>query len=331
MNDETNAAKRILRTLSRQRHEWASFTSRNQALSIGIIATAALAAIAIGAWYFLAPQERAPGAATVADAPKKERKVLYWADPMTPGFKSDKPGKSPFMDMQLVPVYEGEAGAAVVSVRPEIVQNLGVRTYTVTRGSQPRRIAVTGYLFRDARGVAVLVDLIDRDASLVRAGQRAEVRVADVPDRTWGGTVEEVEADVDIGARTVKARIRLSQTSAVLKPNMYTEVTILGAAAGKSALFVPREALIRTGSRNAVVLALGEGRFQPVEVTPGIESDDWIEIRHGIKAGDVVVTSGQFLIDSEASVRASFSRMQSEEPGAADETRTPAGGAHTGH
>jgi len=305
--------------------------NRKQTLSIGIIAAVVLAAIAVGAWYFLAPKEEAPGAATVADTTKKERKVLYWTDPMTPGFKSDKPGKSPFMDMELVPVYEDEAGAAVVSVRPEIVQSLGVRTYTVTRGSQPRRVAVTGYLFRDARGLAVLVDLIDRDASFVRAGQRAEVRVADVPDRTWGGTVEEVESDVDIGTRTVKARIRLSQTSAVLKPNMFAEAAILGTAAGKSALFIPREALIRTGSRNAVVLALGEGRFQPVEVTPGIESGDWIEIRHGIKEGDVVVTSGQFLIDSEASVRASFSRMQSAEPDAADETKTPTGGAHTGH
>jgi Cu(I)/Ag(I) efflux system membrane fusion protein len=78
---------------------------------------------------------------------------------------------------------------------------------------------------------------------------------------------------------------------------------------------IPSEALIRTGTRNAVVLAIGAGRFQPVDVTPGVESDDWIEIRQGIKAGDVVVTSGQFLIDSEANVRASFSRMQSTEPG----------------
>ena len=337
MNDETNAAKR-----SR-----ASSTNRKQTLSIGIIAAAALAAVAVGAWYFLAPKKEMPGAASVADSAKKERKVLYWTDPMTPGFKSDKPGKSPFMDMELVPVYEDETGAVVVSVRPEIVQNLGVRTYTVARGGQARRVAVTGYLFRDAQGnasvagggtpgatdarrLAVLVDLIDRDASFVRVGQRAEVRVADVPDRTWSGTVEKVEADMDIGARTLKARVRLDRGDTALKPNMYAEVAILGTAAGKQALFVPREALIRTGSRNAVVLALGSGRFQPVEVTPGVESDDWIEIRHGIKEGDVVVTSGQFLIDSEASVRASFSRMQSSEP-APGETKTPAGGAHTGH
>src|SRR3989338_3636450 len=124
--------------------------NRKQTLSIGIVAAAALAAVAVGAWYFLAPKKEAPGAATVADAAKKERKPLYWTDPMTPGFKSDKPGKSPFMDMEMVPVYEDEAGTAAVSVRPEIVQNLGVRTYTVAHGSQPRRVAVTGYLFQDA-------------------------------------------------------------------------------------------------------------------------------------------------------------------------------------
>ncbi len=294
----------------------------------GLIAAGVVVALGIvtAVWY-----TRSDKTGTVApSAAKGERKVLYWADPMTPGFKSDKPGKSPFMDMELVPVYEDEGGAVVVSVRPEIVQNLGIRTYTVARGSQPRRVTVTGYIFRDARGLAVLVDLIDRDASLVRVGQRAEVRVADVPDRTWGGVVEKVESDVDIGARTLKARVRLSQGDTVLKPNMFAEVAILGTVTGKLALFVPREALIRTGSRNAVVLALGEGRFQPVAVTPGVESDDWIEIRHGIKEGDVVVTSGQFLIDSEASVRASFSRMQSTEP-APGETKTPAGGAHTGH
>lgn len=275
----------------------------------GLIAAGAVVALGVvttAVWYTRSDKT----GAVAPSAAKGERKVLYWTDPMTPGFKSDKPGKSPFMDMEMVPVYEDEAGTAAISVRPEIVQNLGVRTYTVARGSQPRRVTVTGYIFRDARGLAVLVDLIDRDASFVRAGQRTEVRVADVPDRTWGGTVEEVAPDLDVGARTLKARVRLDRGDTALKPNMFAEVAILGTATAKQALFVPREALIRTGSRNAVVLALGEGRFQPVDVTPGIESDDWIEIHHGIKEGDVVVTSGQFLIDSEASVRASFSRMQ---------------------
>jgi Cu(I)/Ag(I) efflux system membrane fusion protein len=84
---------------------------------------------------------------------------------------------------------------------------------------------------------------------------------------------------------------------------------------------VPREALIRTGTRTSVVLNVGAGRFQPVEVVPGEESGDWVEIRQGIKEGDTVVTSGQFLIDSESSVRASFQRMES----------APAADPHAGH
>ncbi len=329
MNDKTNEAQRSMASSSNDetnavKQSSASSAKRKQVLSIGIISAAAVAAMVIGAWYFLTPPMETPGTMSGADTAKKERKVLYWTDPMVPGFKSDTPGKSPFMDMQLVPVYEGESSAAVVSVRPEIVQSLGVRTYTVMRGSQPRRVTVTGYVFQDAGRLVVLVDLINRDASFVRAGQRAEIRVADVPERTWDGTVEKVEPDIGIGARTLKALVRLNRTGADLIPNMYAEVSIQGAAPNKQALYIPREALIRTGMRNVVVLALGEGRFQPVAVTPGVESEDWIEILHGIKAGDVVVTSGQFLIDSEASVRASFSRMQSSEPATPGETRTPA-------
>lgn len=171
---------------------------------VGVVVFVAASA----AWYFLTPQSTAP----MASAEDQDRKVLYWTDPMVPGFKSDKPGKSPFMDMEMVPVYEEDDSATAVSVRPEIMQSLGVRTHKVERSN---------------RGITI-----------------------------------------------------------------------------------PSEALIRTGTRNAVVLSIGEGRFRPVDVTPGAEFDDSIEILKGIKAGDVVVTSGQFLIDSEANVRASFSRME---------------------
>ena len=233
MNDETNAARLSLWTLFRQRHVWASFTNRK----ITVVASiAAISAMLIGVWYFLDLKQNTTMG--TANSETRERQVLYWTDPMVPGFKSDKPGKSPFMDMQLVPIYADEAGTTTVSVRPEIMQSLGVRTHTVVRSN---------------RGITI-----------------------------------------------------------------------------------PGEALIRTGKRNAVVLAIGEGRFQPVEVTPGTESDDWVEIRHGIKAGDVVVTSGQFLIDSEANIRASFTRMQSGQPGAPADpkasTPVPAGAnPHAGH
>ena len=95
------------------------------------------------------------------------------------------------------------------------------------------------------------------------------------------------------------------------RPNLYAEVLTRAPARRDDKITVPREALIRTGARNAVVLALDGGRFQPVDVVPGEESGDWVEIRQGVKEGDTVVTSGQFLIDSEASVRASFQRMES--------------------
>lgn len=288
-----------------------------------IVLALAVVAAAIAAWVvWRTPPETPAGAAAKPDGAKKERKVLYWTDPMIPGFKSDKPGKSP-MGMEMTPVYEGEADAAVVTIRPEIVQNLGVRTHTVTRTAPPRRVYASGYLFRDARGMAVLVDLVGRDANLVRTGQPAEVRVPDVSARVHRGSVERVESDIDIGGRALKARIRLARADAALKPNMAAEVTIEAAATGRTGLFIPREALIRTGYRNAVVLALGDGRFKPVEVEPGAEADDWVEIRRGVKDGDMVVTSGQFLIDSEANVRASFQRMQSDAP-------ADAAPAHTG-
>jgi Cu(I)/Ag(I) efflux system membrane fusion protein len=155
----------------------------------------------------------------------------------------------------------------------------------------------------------VLVDTFEHGA-WIRAGLPAEIRVVDFPGREWSGTVESVRSDVDIGARSLKARIRFTNPDAALGPNMYADVVIRDTARRDQKLMVPREALIRTGARTAVVLALGSGRFQPVEVVPGEESGDWVEIRRGIKEGDTVVTSGQFLIDSEASVRASFQRME---------------------
>jgi hypothetical protein len=281
------------------------------------IATVVAAALAGGAaWYLFGPKSE-DAAGPVANV-RPERKVLYWHDPMVPGFKSDKPGKSPFMDMELVPVYEDEAGeqggTPVVTVRAEVVQSLGVRTYKVERAARPRRLVTEGYLFRDeARGgLSVLVDIFDRDADWVRAGLPAEIRVLGLADRRFEAQVASVGADLDVGARSLKARVRLKQSDPALKPNMFATVTIEAPPAGKK-LFVPREALIRTATRTAVVRALDEGRFQPAEVVAGAEYGDWVEIVKGVAEGDTVVTSGQFLIDSESSLRASFQRMESVE------------------
>ncbi len=290
MNDETNAAKR-----SR-----ASSMNRKTVIVLAIV-TALLAAA--GLWYLLAKRGAGP-----MEAVTTERKPLYWTDPMVPGYRSDKPGKSPFMDMELVPVYEGDAGDAV-SVRPEIASSLGVRTYKVERAARAHRLAVPGYVQREGTEALVLADVFERGADWLRAGLPAEVRVEALPGRSFEARVESVQPDIGVGARSWRVVLRLDKPETAIKSNMLADVLIQSPPAGQQ-LAVPREALIRTGTRTAVVLALGEGRFQPVEVVPGAEFGDWIEIVKGLSAGDTVVTSGQFLIDSEASVRASFSRMQ---------------------
>ncbi len=273
------------------------------------------------AWYFMQPGQESGSAATEM---KTERKVLYWTDPMVPGYRSDKPGPSPFMDMDLVPVYEDEGGASdgapVVTIRPEFIQNFGVRTHKVTRGGAARSLTAHGYLFREGGVLLVLVDSFEH-ATWVQAGSPAVISLPDFPGRQWNGKVESVRSDVDIGTRSLKARIRFINPDAALRPNMYADVVIRDTARRDQKLMVPREALIRTGTRTSLVLNVGAGRFQPVEVVPGEESGDWVEIRQGIKEGDTVVTSGQFLIDSEASVRASFQRMES----------APAADPHAGH
>ena len=298
---------------------------------IGLIVLAALGAAGAVAWHFTKPD--APSAAPETAAAGGCKKVLYWTDPMIPGFKSDKPGKSP-MNMDMIPVCAEDqtatastGSAPVVTIQPEIIQNLGVRTYKVTRDTVPRqRVVATGYLQRDSRGYFVVVDVFDRDANLVRAGLPAEIGLPDAPGRRYRGTVEGVTRERDIGAPVARAHVRLLESGAALQTNLLAEAVIQGAPAGGNALYIPREALIRAGTRDTVILALGQGRFQPVAVAPGAETDDWVEIRRGIKEGDTVVTSGQFLIDSEASVRASLERMQPADAAPSPASEAPRAG-----
>lgn len=264
-----------------------------------------------------------------------ERKVLYWHDPMVPGHKFDKPGKSPFMDMDLVPVYADEVLAEegdIVTIRPEVANNLGVRTAPVVRSRAPRRLEADGYAFRDERGAGVLADILAPDAGWVRRGLAAEVRFPELGSESHAGTVSAVLPDVELGARSFRAQIRLVRPPAAIRPNLYAQVSLVGAFPAQPRLLVPREALIRTGSRTSVVLALDAGRFKPVEVVAGAEIGEQVEILNGLSDGDRVVTSGQFLLDSEASVRASFTRMESEgEAAAPDAAAHSSHSSHAGH
>ena len=160
--------------------------------------------------------------------------------------------------------------------------------------------------------VWILAEIFERQSAWVEPGQDAIVELDYLPGQTWNGVVDYVYPELDPTTRTLKVRLRFGNETKALRPNMFARVAIDGESTG-DVVHVPREALIRGGSVDRVVVDLGAGRFvsRPVEV--GIESGDRVAIREGISAGDRIVVSGQFLIDSESNIDAALSRMSGAE------------------
>ncbi len=163
--------------------------------------------------------------------------------------------------------------------------------------------------------VWVLAEVFERHAALVAPGDRAAFELGYLPGRRWSGTVDYIYPELDAKTRTLKVRIRAAGDQGVLRPNMFARVTIFADdldADGqpKQVVHVPREALIRGGDGDRVVLALGDGRYRTLAVTAGREAGERMEIRAGLKAGDEVVVSGQFLIDSESNIETALARMK---------------------
>jgi Cu(I)/Ag(I) efflux system membrane fusion protein len=156
--------------------------------------------------------------------------------------------------------------------------------------------------------VWVLAEVFERQAAWVKPGQNAVVELDYLPAEMLHGEVDYVYPELDPKTRTLKVRLRFDNAAQTLKPNMFARVTIQGDSIGE-VVHVPREALIRGGSVDRVVIALGEGRFRAQPVEMGIESGDRVAIRKGISAGELVVVSGQFLIDSESNIEAALNRM----------------------
>jgi membrane fusion protein, copper/silver efflux system len=382
-----------------------------------------------------AAEPKAPGAPKAGDIdPQTGKRILYWHDPMVPAQRFDHPGKSPFMDMQLVPVEEGASNSGGVEISSRVQQNLGVRTAEVSRGTLNRQIEATatvGYDERDVilvparangflerlyvratldpvrkgqpladlyvpdwvaaqeeylavkglkspgaadllegarqrmrlagmtedlihaleaggkvqshftvsapmagvvgelsarEGAAVMsaaplfringlatvwinVEVPESFGAQVRAGDAVKARVPALPGNVFDGKVDSVLPHVDPATRTLTARVALRNPNAQLVPGMF--VTVQFASGGRpDVLLVPSEAVIETGTRRVVILAEGQGRFRPVNVEIGSESGGQTEIRSGLTAGQTVVVSGQFLLDSEASLKGTQERLQ---------------------
>jgi Cu(I)/Ag(I) efflux system membrane fusion protein len=373
----------------------------------------------------------AAGTVGADSAPSKDKKVLYWYDPMYPQQRFDKPGKSPFMDMQLVPKYADDAGGeGSVSVSARTVQSLGVRTAEVRTGSLALKMSAVGTVEYNERAVVlvqprapgfieklhvrapldsvragdplveilvpdwaaaqeeylllrqraeqnlaaaarqrlilagmseeqiaaveregkvrnrvtlrapvsgVVAELGAREGMTVTAGatlfriaglgtvwvvaqvpeaqsgwlvpgSKVETRVPAYPEEIFTGRVSAILPEVNAATRTVRARIEVANPQGKLKPGMYATLSLAGRA--RESALVPAEAVIRTGERSIAIVAEGEGKFRPVEVEVGAESGADIEIRKGLEPGDRVVVSGQFLIDSEASLRSTLARLE---------------------
>jgi len=162
----------------------------------------------------------------------------------------------------------------------------------------------------DLSSVWLLAEVFESQAEWVAAGQAAEARLEYMPGSEFSGQVDYVYPVLDPATRTLRVRLRFNNPDERLKPNMYARVSIYGRLK-PNALTIPREALIPAPGRDRVVVALGEGRFHVQEVLTGLESGEFVEVLAGIAEGDEIVTSAQFLIDSEASLAGSIQRLDS--------------------
>jgi Cu(I)/Ag(I) efflux system membrane fusion protein len=389
--------------------------------------TIGVALLGVAAGFLLG---RRPDTAVPATTGAAERRVLYWYDPMRPEQHFDQPGKSPFMDMDLVPRYAEETPAAALRIDPGVVQNLGVRYAMVERAAWSEGIDAAGSIVYDERLVSVLQaraagfvtgvhgrapgDIVARGAALVdlavpewtgaqaeflallgsadrplieaartrlallgmsealirrveatgqtqatvtitaplagaiesldartgmavsagatlvklggldsvwleaavpeaqarfaTTGARVEARLVAFPGETFTGRVLAVLPQADAATRTLRLRIALPNPDGRLRPGMYAQVQ-WRSGAQRDVLQVPSEAIIHTGTRALVLLAGENGTFTPAQVRVGPEANGRTVVLEGLAAGQRVVASGQFLIDSEASLRGLEARL----------------------
>ena len=175
-----------------------------------------------------------------------------------------------------------------------VIQTLDVRAgMTLAQGQTLAQVTGIGTVWLNAA-------VPEAQAGSVRVGQSASATLAAFPAETFGGRIVAILPTAQADSRTVTVRIELPNRGGRLRPGMFAQVTLGGTAS--TALLVPSEAVIRTGTRTLVMLATGNGRYQPAEVRTGREGGGQTEILEGLAVGEKVVASGQFLLDSEASL-----------------------------
>ncbi len=188
----------------------------------------------------------------------------------------------------------------------------GLEGMAVQPGMQTFHIANLGSLW-------LSVDVFEDQLAWIREGTPADVTLSYFPGETFSGTVRYLEPELSEATRTLKVKLEVPNPGRRLRAGMFATV-VFEPLAVAGALTVPSLAVLRTGERNLVVVALGDGRFVPREVTLGLERQGYAEVLAGVEEDEQVVTSAQFLLDSESSLQEAIQKMI-----------TQAGGGHVGH
>tara|TARA_R110002096_G_scaffold377632_3_gene571488 strand:+ start:18832 stop:20172 length:1341 start_codon:yes stop_codon:yes gene_type:complete len=192
-----------------------------------------------------------------------------------------------------------------------VVDNLNIREgFFVKPGTTMMSIGVLDQIWVEA-------EVFERQASQVKENLPVTMSLDYMPGKKWRGIVDYIYPTLDTKTRTLKVRLRFDNKNSELKPNMFAEV-VIHAENTDDSLLVPKEAIIRSGSFDRLVLALGDGRYKSVKVKIGRVDDQFAEIISGIDAGESVVASAQFLLDSESSKTSDFKRMNFKSDEASD-------------
>ena len=193
------------------------------------------------------------------------------------------------------------------AARDGIIAHLGVREgIFVTPATEVLSVA-------NLDAVWVIAEVLERQVDWVEAGLPATVRLEHRPDAPLEAMVDYVYPELDPVSRTLRVRLRLDNPDRALRPNMYARVQLAGRGV-RSIVHVPRSAVIRSSEGSRVIVQDDEGRFSQRDVLVGIESGDRVAIRRGLAEGERVVVSGQFLIDSEASLNTALDRIAPQVP-----------------
>jgi len=212
---------------------------------------------------------------------------------------------------QLTKTRETRRTLTVYAPTTGVIDNLNVREgMFIKPGDRVLSIAAL-------EEVWVIGEVFERQLSTVASKNRVVMTLDYLPGRQWTGEVDYVYPEVNPKTRTARVRMRFNNADGTLLPGMFVELNIQGARAGRQ-LLVPRESIIRTGQSDRLVLALDGGAFKSVNVDVGRMGDQYAEILGGVVSGDTVVTSAQFLIDSESSKTSDFQRMSAMPAGTMD-------------